>query len=1206
MSFPTNLPGGAVAQWVLPPIGCPATNGVAAPFTIEIRIQKSRRPLYDNLVGIYDATVNYRLIDGVGDVVYYGGTPWRSLQDNNTGHTPATGSAWWVSATNFDFAQSDYTTVFYLDQQIIAEDGLGMIARSVSRAQGLLTPDARTLKLIDFTSASGYFANASYAGQKSHATTTVALTDLSATTGRTLLNTIFDEPDAYYTFFFSRVTGVGYSTNRELYYIGDCDFSKSSAAFSLQFHPGKYAISNDTVQKGQYSIQLESIANRLNTFTVRDLILSVALSDLGDPQPFIGGMTQVPTGSDPNWGPSSAWVGRQGKIGWAGDLKSSEFPGGFYLCYNHSRADTRLRGSYMVAEDHSWNTNMEGTWGSLGIATSSINDDLHFILLTTILSKIFTLVNFTWDASNLQTKLSFWQDYVISVWLYSNAVALADLGLCYESTFGIDPRCNLNIAEMPGTFSWNDTLATVLRRLGISLSTFIKTNYDQTNYRAENVFADAYFPTANPLPSVWQPGAASLEPRLLTARRVEVNNAGDSDKFSCPRQVGTSLAVENTWRAKKLGELGQKDYDPTVDIIHNANLPVDQQWQTFAPFKGGLLDGGHVVGRSYDQTWGSSPGTIALIAGGPLSTGAQRYYLTDSDHEFVIAQVRRTGPPWFEGNDVDSNPHDYLILSADEGNADVICVWTTNSDGNVRCIYGVTSIKYSRNGIYFDVPGNGQNGQLPITAPWTLNNAPYVVGYTGFGMDLATTDGSDLVTSATYDFYNFDALGNGHVGQTIVIPGKGVYTIINNFSGTRHQAQLDRAVIGTSTNLEFRIGGPQPNSTCMIQNYWFYEQTANVVLNTQVSGGDQTVGSFTGYADWFYPCCYLGAGNSNTTCWKGCYTISRVRYVDGVIYDGPKLASGTHGVANGTTTFVDATANAFTASMVNNSLYIGTGGSGGIFTIAEYVSASTVLLSGDATTGTGLSWQVGGNVGGVAPHNAPDDSFGNSLKTFAQTQAAINLGSLQLTGKTFIGVRDATGSLVGYGPTDTYAEYSQGLARTYLAQTLLIDEKHGVVHAKLLETTKRKALSDANYPVIKTGTSTSGAGGTGGGIGATGGSSTNNPASGTTLGVQTIAIFSATQNDLLIGPTSGFIRISSSVSTKPYIDITGLQGGANGRIVTFVNVGSNPIIFTNQDTGSIAADRFQLVGNLPRTLLPNMELTVWYDSTSGYWREKGQ
>jgi hypothetical protein len=78
--------------------------------------------------------------------------------------------------------------------------------------------------------------------------------------------------------------------------------------------------------------------------------------------------------------------------------------------------------------------------------------------------------------------------------------------------------------------------------------------------------------------------------------------------------------------------------------------------------------------------------------------------------------------------------------------------------------------------------------------------------------------------------------------------------------------------------------------------------------------------------------------------------------------------------------------------------------------------------------------------------------------------------------------------------------------------------------------------------------------------------------------------------------TAGAVRLSTDASRN----ITGLAGGADGRIIILHNVGSFDAVLKNEDANSTAANRFLFGGDL--TLLANYSVTLRYDSTTSQWR----
>jgi hypothetical protein len=83
-------------------------------------------------------------------------------------------------------------------------------------------------------------------------------------------------------------------------------------------------------------------------------------------------------------------------------------------------------------------------------------------------------------------------------------------------------------------------------------------------------------------------------------------------------------------------------------------------------------------------------------------------------------------------------------------------------------------------------------------------------------------------------------------------------------------------------------------------------------------------------------------------------------------------------------------------------------------------------------------------------------------------------------------------------------------------------------------------------------------------------------------------------------PTGGGSATTIRFNTDASRNITGFTGGLAGRVVTFINVGTNPAIFTNEDANSTAANRFTIHdGNV--TIPANGVATFWYDTTTSRW-----
>lgn len=94
------------------------------------------------------------------------------------------------------------------------------------------------------------------------------------------------------------------------------------------------------------------------------------------------------------------------------------------------------------------------------------------------------------------------------------------------------------------------------------------------------------------------------------------------------------------------------------------------------------------------------------------------------------------------------------------------------------------------------------------------------------------------------------------------------------------------------------------------------------------------------------------------------------------------------------------------------------------------------------------------------------------------------------------------------------------------------------------------------------------------------------------------SLITSNQNDY--APTGFSTTAAVRLSTDASRNITGLAGGADGRIIVLHNVGSFDVVLKNQDAASTAANQFLFGGDV--TLLANYSITLRYDATSSRWR----
>lgn len=90
----------------------------------------------------------------------------------------------------------------------------------------------------------------------------------------------------------------------------------------------------------------------------------------------------------------------------------------------------------------------------------------------------------------------------------------------------------------------------------------------------------------------------------------------------------------------------------------------------------------------------------------------------------------------------------------------------------------------------------------------------------------------------------------------------------------------------------------------------------------------------------------------------------------------------------------------------------------------------------------------------------------------------------------------------------------------------------------------------------------------------------------------------ANQNDY--APTGFSTATLLRLNTDASRNVTGLAGGATGRVVKLLIIGSFPLVLVNESGSSTAANRFTIGFDL--TLYPGQAVELTYDGTSSRWR----
>lgn len=93
----------------------------------------------------------------------------------------------------------------------------------------------------------------------------------------------------------------------------------------------------------------------------------------------------------------------------------------------------------------------------------------------------------------------------------------------------------------------------------------------------------------------------------------------------------------------------------------------------------------------------------------------------------------------------------------------------------------------------------------------------------------------------------------------------------------------------------------------------------------------------------------------------------------------------------------------------------------------------------------------------------------------------------------------------------------------------------------------------------------------------------------------------ASTNNWAIGTDNTLNYFSATLA----VNVTGIAGGTNGKVLILVNKGTFTVTFTHQDALSLAENRFAFSGGANITVAANGTLMVEYDSTLQRWRDIG-
>ena len=292
-------------------------------------------------------------------------------------------------------------------------------------------------------------------------------------------------------------------------------------------------------------------------------------------------------------------------------------------------------------------------------------------------------------------------------------------------------------------------------------------------------------------------------------------------------------------------------------------------------------------------------------------------------------------------------------------------------------------------------------------------------------------------------------------------------------------------------------------------------------------------------------------------------------------------------------------------TQTGGSVNIGDAMTGGTITIGGTTNAmtGTITLGGGigaqainlATGGTGAKTTTLGSTASTSSTKIDSGTGNIDIGTTAQARS-INVGTAGAVQAVTVGSTNSTSSLVSQTGTGAMTFTAGGVFDVNATGLLTLDSSGGAINIG----------NDAVAQAINIGTGAAARTIT---VGNTTGASAVNLTAGTGNvnttsalawnGVITPTSLGSSQNDY--NPTSLSTASTIRQDASAAVNITGLAGGVNGRIIIFYNISSTfAITLVNESASSTAANRFTLPLNV--RLAPSDSIILQYDGTTSRWR----
>lgn len=1174
--------------------GMPLIQGAGA--SLQIRITKdSRRSWLTNPRGVYDASFTYSL----NDEVCYSATFYRSIDATPfSAVTPSEDGVHWTKSDKFDWAFPDASRVFIL-QTIGGYDGnitgggprslfvdkLGSLQRYDVKDEAKLSPGRREVTLRDGTTVTGTDGAGNPVSY-----------DFSTGPYKTFFGWLFYNNDSLTTWSFNRIlmTPWTYSTKTdfECYWMGESKNFANLGQDTTNF-AGRTANARQT---GTKHITIEGGINRYENLVTSDVFPLVALPVEGDASSAI----KYP-GSD-----FTDWSGGGGAVQFVGGLIADQG----CQTTDYTQGDLFRQPSYIGAgfgRDHDWRGGVDVALGTLGtgngavIACVTSNFGLHYMTLDTLLGKFAARAQMLWDSTKCSTPESLWSDYcsgnVITTKRIDGGNPFTNSGICYEAVMGSDPRCDLHVSEIttPVSLGWGTPLSDSLTRYGKSLFCKLSFPIDQTTKQQRLLLTSLEYLNT-------QTGSTLSAAVAVTDTTCTVASGSAFLGSMTPTPTGASAAI------------GQ---DATAYLAAGNTIYAQFQYQGIAQ----TIIVTNVTTNTITFTQKDSP--LAWPVGAEVNP------------------VQLLPILWRDGAQVTTEPatisakHVELTVKGDDD-----MVKCPNTHGAALTIEGAFNAR--RLGVLGsgyvtlnDIVYNTKTGLQQQRNGWN----PLTGGGSGFGhfcymhaATVATATGPDFanfhVTHAAIDARNFYTSATHSPGNTDVclwhdtVTGQVGWAYITNVLARNTfeigilTSAVPAPVVGNPT--DFLIGATTGSMSSFNDCGWMFDITIGTAYGTASDNVSTLITTHRLDRTDIYPGSGGGRpfiGMSITLPKYGIFTMQNIVWdgthstitLDKTIAYGAINVEGRIGMPD-----IASDGWAFAAYLYYMNSADKRFGSNSYGSPPAYDDDFTNHIwtgfrnqfgtDADRYSGayTMSRLTVGPPEGATSADNllAPPDQYGVAHYALAQAYARRFIGLFHNANRTNNGVLGNDGSLTAWSNGDSFIEQRDGAVRCYLMEGHELNELwRGNMTIRAREWPDFSApLTARRFPVIiNNGASTAGGAGGGGGNGGGGGS----PVAGPVITTIDVPQFTADQNDFTI--SNGFTSPITilNFSSDALRNLTGIANGVKNIVLILRNVGTNPIILKNEDTGSIAANRFNIAGG--DTTLSRGGMSFVYDAAISRW-----